>query len=307
MTARLRAADLPPLRGVVREGVGLAPLTWLRVGGTADLVVNPADAGDLAGLRRALPAGTPLLPMGVASNLLVRDGRLPGVVVRLGGPLARIQAEGTTVIAGAGALDQTVARAAAKAGIAGLEWLIGIPGTVGGAVRMNAGAFGGETAGRLLWAEVMDGDGGVHRLTPAEIGFSYRESGLGPGLVVLRAAFAGTASDPAPVLARMDAIRAEREASQPVRVATGGSTFKNPEGQKAWRLVDRAGCRGLRLGRATVSEKHCNFLVNTGGATAAEVEGLGEDVRRRVKDATGVTLEWEIVRVGEPVASQVAA
>ncbi|HET6468580.1 MAG TPA: UDP-N-acetylmuramate dehydrogenase [Geminicoccaceae bacterium] len=298
---------LPPVRGVLRRHVPLAPLTWLRVGGPADALFQPADADDLAAFLAALPAAVPVVPMGVASNLLVRDGGIDGVVVRLGGPLARIAVEGDVVVAGAGALDQRVAQAAQRAGLAGLEFLIGIPGTVGGAVRMNAGAFGGETAARLLWAEVVDPAGTRRRLAPDELRLRYRQSELPPGAIVLRAAFQGEPGDPAAIRARMDAIVAEREASQPLRVATGGSTFKNPPGHKAWQLIDRAGCRGLRKGAAMVSEKHCNFLVNTGGASAAEVEALGELVRRRVQDATGVALEWEVLRVGRATGLEAAA
>ena len=292
--------ELPPVRGGLRRDVPLAPLTWLRVGGPAELVVNPADADDLARFLAALLPDIPVLPLGVGSNLLVRDGGIRGVVVRLGGPLARIEIEGDLVIAGAGALDQRTAQVAQRAGRAGLEFLIGIPGTVGGAVRMNAGAFGGETKDRLLWIEALDRAGRPHRVEPPEIGFAYRRSSLPADWIVLRAAFRTDADDPAAILARMEAIKAERESAQPLRVATGGSTFKNPAGHKAWRLIDAAGCRGLRLGAAMVSEKHCNFLINTGGAQAAEIEALGELVRRRVRESQGVALEWEIVRVGEP-------
>jgi UDP-N-acetylmuramate dehydrogenase len=210
-------------------------------------------------------------------------------------------------MAGAGALDQRVAQVAQAAGLSGLEFMIGIPGTVGGAVRMNAGAFGGETRDRLVWAEALDPQGRLHRLTPAELGMAYRHSGLPADWIVVGAAFEGVPGDRDAVAARMQAIRDEREASQPLRVATGGSTFKNPPGHRSWQLIDRAGCRGLRHGAAMVSEKHCNFLINTGGATAAEVEELGEIVRRRVREQSGVTLEWEIVRVGRGVPAEVAA
>ncbi len=298
---------LPPVRGSLRRDVPLAPLTWLRVGGPAEVVFQPADAPDLAGFLAALPPEVPVLPIGVASNLLVRDGRVEGVVVRFGGPLAKVEVQGSTVLAGAGALDQRVAQEAQRAGLAGLEFLIGIPGTVGGAVRMNAGAFGGETRDRLLWAEALDRRGGLHRLTNAELGFAYRRSALPRDWIVTRAAFEGMPAEPGAVLARMDAIRAEREAAQPLRVATGGSTFKNPPGRKAWQLIDAAGCRGLRLGAAMVSEKHCNFLINTGGAGAAEVERLGELVRQRVREHSGVELEWEVVRIGRPAAVEMAA
>ena len=299
--------SLPTLRGSLRRDVPLAPLTWLRVGGPAEAVFQPADAEDLAALLQHLPAGVPVLPMGVASNLLVRDGGLAGVVIRFGGPLARIEVEGDTVVAGAGALDQRVAQVAQRAGLAGLEFFIGIPGTIGGAVRMNAGAFGGETKDRLLWAEALDRQGVLHRLGAAELGFTYRRSALPPGWIVIRAALRGEPDAPEAILARMDAIRAQREAAQPLRVATGGSTFKNPPGHKAWQLIDAAGCRGLRLGAAMVSEKHCNFLINTGGATADEVERLGELVRQRVREHSGVELEWEVIRIGSASGLELAA
>jgi UDP-N-acetylmuramate dehydrogenase len=298
---------LPAVRGSLRRDVPLAPITWLRVGGPADVVFQPADASDLAGFLAALPPEVPVLPIGVASNLLVRDGGVEGVVVRFGGSLAKVEVEGSTVLAGAGALDQRVAQEAQRAGLAGLEFLIGIPGTVGGAVRMNAGAFGGETRDRLLWAEALDRRGEPHRLTNAELGFAYRRSALSRDWNVTRAAFEGTPGKPAAILARMDAIRTEREAAQPLRVATGGSTFKNPPGRKAWQLIDAAGCRGLRLGAAMVSEKHCNFLINAGGAGAAEIERLGELVRQRVRERSGVELEWEVVRIGRPAAVEMAA
>ena len=296
-----------PVRGTLRHDVPLAPLTWLRVGGPAEQMFQPADVEDLAAFLAALPPETPVLPMGVASNLLVRDGGVDGVVVRLGGALGKVVVEGELVLAGAGALDQRVAQAAQRAGLAGLEFLIGIPGTIGGAVRMNAGAFGGETKDRLLWAEALDRTGRLHRLTHAELGFAYRRSALPPGWIVVRAAFRGDAAAPKAVLARMDAIRAEREAAQPLRVATGGSTFKNPPGHKAWQLIDAAGCRGLRIGAAMVSEKHCNFLINTGGASAEEVERLGELVRQRVREHSGVELEWEVIRIGRPARLELAA
>ncbi|MFO1071682.1 MAG: UDP-N-acetylmuramate dehydrogenase [Geminicoccaceae bacterium] len=303
-----RLPDLvPELRGSLRRDVPLAPLTWLRVGGPAAWMFQPADAEDLAALLAALPPETPVLPMGVASNLLVRDGGVDAIVVRFGGPLARVEVEGELVLAGAGALDQRAAQAAQRAGLAGIEFLIGIPGTIGGAVRMNAGAFGGETRDRLVWAEALDRKGALHRLDAAELGFAYRRSSLPKDWIVVRAGLRGEPGDPAAILARMEAIRAEREAAQPLKVATGGSTFKNPPGRKAWQLIDAAGCRGLRLGAAMVSEKHCNFLINTGGASAAEIEGLGELVRSKVQEASGVTLEWEIVRIGRPAALELAA
>lgn len=299
---------LPVARGTLRRDVPLAPLTWLRVGGPAEALFQPADAEDLAAFLAGLPAEVPVTPLGVASNLLVRDSGVAGVVVRFGGPLARVEAgEDGLVVAGAGALDQKVAAVAQRAGRAGLEFMVGIPGTVGGAVRMNAGAFGGETGPRVAWVEALDRTGGLRRLGPDDIRFEYRRSDLPAHWIVTRAAFRTEPGEPAAVLARMDAVRAEREAAQPLRVATGGSTFKNPDGRKAWRLIDDAGCRGLRLGGAVVSEKHCNFLVNTGAASAADVEALGELVRRRVREAQGVELEWEIHRVGRPAPGPPAA
>ncbi|MCS6878449.1 MAG: UDP-N-acetylmuramate dehydrogenase [Geminicoccaceae bacterium] len=293
-------ATWTPPRGVLRANVPLAPLTWFRVGGPARLFFRPADLEELRDFRRALDGAMAVFPMGAASNLLVRDGGIDAAVVRLGGVFARIEVEGTTLVAGAGARDAHVAREACRAGLSGLEFFVGVPGTIGGAVRMNAGAFGGETADRLLWAELLDREGRIFRLSRDELGFGYRESRLPEGAIVLRAAFALVAGDPRAIRARMEAIRSEREANQPQGVATGGSTFKNPPGEKAWRLIEAAGCRGLRLGAAMVSEKHCNFLVNTGGARAAELEALGELVRARVRAHTGVALEWEILRVGEP-------
>lgn len=294
-------------RGMLRENVALAPLAWFRVGGPAERLFQPADAEDLADFLKATPADMPVLPMGVASNMLIRDGGIAGVVVRFGGPLARIEVEGTTLIAGAGALDQRVAQIAERAGLAGIAFMIGIPGTIGGAVRMNAGAFGGETRDRLIWAEALDRKGRAHRLTNAELGFAYRKSALPEDWIVTRAAFALEPGDPATIAARMAEIKAEREASQPIRVATGGSTFKNPEGHSAWRLIDAAGCRGLRHGGAQVSEKHCNFLINTGEATAAELEALGEIVRERVLAHSGISLEWEIRRLGRAAGGLPAA
>jgi UDP-N-acetylmuramate dehydrogenase len=289
---------LPTVRGTLRRDVPMAPLTWFRVGGPAELVFHPADAADLAAFLAALPSDVPVTPVGVASNLLVRDGGIGGVVVRFGGELARVEAEGETFVAGPGALDQRVAQVAQRAGRAGLEFMIGIPGTVGGAVRMNAGAFGGETGERVLEVEAVDRQGRPRCLGRGDIAFTYRRSSLPPDRIVTRVRYTTEPDDPAAIAARMDRVRAEREAAQPLRVATGGSTFKNPDGHKAWRLIDEAGCRGLRLGGAMVSEKHCNFLINTGSATAADIEALGELVRRRVRERAGVELEWEIHRVG---------
>ena len=290
---------LPAVQGDLRTDVPLNNLTWLKVGGPADVLFNPADARDLAAFLVALPLDVPVVPLGVGSNLLVRDGGVRGVVVRLGGTLAKTVTDGSELIAGAGALDHGAARAAQQAGLVGIEFLIGIPGTIGGAVRMNAGAFGGETAERLLWVEIVERNGTIRRLEKSELGLGYRRSELPPDAIVLRAAFGLERGDPAAILAKMEAIRFERAEAQPVRVATGGSTFKNPKAGRAWQLVDEAGCRGLVHGQAMVSDKHCNFLINRGGASARDVEELGEIVRRRVREQSGVMLSWEIVRIGE--------
>ena len=291
---------LPPVRGRLRAMVPLAPRTWLRVGGPAEVVFQPADAADLASFLKAKPAEIGVTPIGVASNLLVRDGGIEGVVLRFAGALAEVEVEGLRLRVGAGATDRMIAIQAMKAGLAGLEFLIGIPGTLGGAVRMNAGAFGGETAEVVERVTALDPAGRRHELAAAELGFGYRHSGLPAGWIVLGAVLRAAPGDARAIEARMRAIKAERDASQPLHVATGGSTFKNPPGQKAWQLIDAAGCRGLRHGRALVSDKHCNFLINTGGATAAELEELGLRVRARVLEHSGIALEWEIHRVGRP-------
>jgi UDP-N-acetylmuramate dehydrogenase len=296
------AARLPPLRGRVQAGAPLAPTTWFRVGGPAEWLARPADLDDLLRLLRELPDAVPLTVIGAASNLIVRDGGVPGVVVRLAPRgFGAVEAEAGGVVAGAAALDATVAEHAAAAGLAGLEFLCGIPGTIGGAVAMNAGAYGAEVRDVLDWAEVATA-GGLRRLSNAELRFAYRRAdGLARRAVVVRARLRAASGEPAAIAARMAGIRAAREATQPVRARTGGSTFKNPPGgARAWELIAAAGCRGLRRGGAQVSEKHCNFLVNTGGASAADIEGLGEEVRARVRAACGVDLEWEIRRIGVP-------
>nr|WP_305123499.1 UDP-N-acetylmuramate dehydrogenase [Roseomonas sp. GC11] len=289
---------MPPLRGRVQAEAPLAPFTWFRTGGPAQLLVRPADVEDLLLLLRDRPRGLPLTVIGAASNLLVRDGGVRGVVVKLARGFSDIAVDGAGILAGAAALDATVAEHAAAAGLAGLEFLCGIPGAIGGAVAMNAGAYGAEVKDVLDWAEVAT-PAGLLRLSAAELGFAYRRSTLPEGGVVVRARFHARPGDAAEIAARMNAIRAAREESQPVRARTGGSTFKNPDGQKAWALIDAAGCRGLRQGDAQVSEKHCNFLLNLGAATAADLEGLGEAVRARVAAQSGTMLEWEIKRIGE--------
>lgn len=304
MAAALRSPDLadrlPALRGRVSPLAPLGPSAWFRVGGPAEVLVRPADTDDLVALMRGLPLATPLVAIGAASNLIIRDGGIPGVVVRLARGFSAVEVEADGLVAGAAALDATVATHAAAAGLAGLEFLSGIPGSIGGAVAMNAGAYGTETVDVLDWAEFVTRDGELHRLPATALGMSYRRTALPPGAVVVRARFHATPGDKAAIAARMAAIRERREASQPVRGRTGGSTFANPPGMKAWELIDAAGCRGLTRGAAQVSELHCNFLINRGDATAADLEGLGEEVRRRVHQASGVTLEWEIRRLGVP-------
>jgi UDP-N-acetylmuramate dehydrogenase len=292
---------LPPLRGRVQANAPLAPFTWFRVGGPAEVLVRPADAADLAQFLQALPLDIPVHVVGACSNLIIRDGGLPGVVTRLVRGFADVVVEPDGVIAGAAALDVTVAEHAAAAGLTGLEFLSGIPGSIGGAVVMNGGAYGGDVASCLDWADIVTRTGAQRRMSAADLAFAYRYSRLPQGAVVIRARLRAQPGEPAAIAARMAEIRASREASQPIRARTGGSTFRNPPDMKAWELIDAAGCRGLVLGGAQVSEKHCNFLINTGNATAAELEGLGEDVRRRVQQATGVTLEWEIHRLGTPL------
>lgn len=304
-------ADLTPelaprlcgLRGTLTANAPLAELTWFRVGGPAQLLFLPADADDLAFFLEAIPPELPVTVIGLGSNLIVRDGGVPGVVIRLGRGFTEVSVEGTRVTAGAGVPDVKVARAAADAGLAGFSFLRGIPGAVGGALRMNGGAYGGETKDVLLAAEGVTRAGEKVRFTNAEMGFTYRHCGVPDDVIFTRALFEGRLGDPATIAAEMAKITESREATQPIKSRTGGSTFKNPPDTSAWKLVDAAGCRGLVMGRAQVSELHTNFLINLGGATAAEIEGLGEEVRRRVKAQSGVTLEWEIKRIGLPAAA----
>ena len=293
---------LPPLHGDAEHQGSLADFIWFRTGGPAEWLVRPKDEQDLANFLAGLDPATPVLPVGVGSNLIVRDGGVPGVVIRLPKAFAKVSVEpGNRVRAGGAAMGITVASAARDAGIAVLEFLRGIPGTVGGAVRMNAGAYGREASDILIETRIALRDGRIETWPAAKLGYTYRHSDLPEGAVVVEALFEGTPGDPAAIGAEMDRIAAEREASQPLRSRTGGSTFKNPEGTKAWKLIDEAGCRGLTIGDAQVSEKHCNFMLNLGTATSAQIEELGEEVRRRVKAKSGVTLEWEIQRVGRAV------
>jgi len=296
---------LPPIRGRIQADLPLAPMTWFRVGGPAEALVRPADAADLEGFLHALPHDVPIRVLGACSNLIIRDGGLPGVTVRLARGFSTIKTEADGIIAGAAALDATLAEHAAAAGLTGLEFLSGVPGTIGGAVAMNAGAYGGDISQCLDWAELVTRSGETRRLSGRELHFSYRHARIPPGGVITRVRLIARPGNPTGIAARMAEIRANREASQPVRARTGGSTFRNPElaeagGMKAWELIDSAGCRGLARGGARVSEKHCNFLINEDNATAADLEGLGEEVRRRVFAASGITLEWEIHRIGVP-------
>ncbi|HSC17490.1 MAG TPA: UDP-N-acetylmuramate dehydrogenase [Rhizomicrobium sp.] len=291
---------LPPVRGTYAENAPLKDLVWFRAGGSAEILFRPADAQDLATFIYAKPADLPASVIGVGSNLLIRDGGVPGVVVRLPASFGKIAAEGTRVRAGAAALDAAVARTAADAGIAGLEFLRGIPGTIGGALRMNAGCYGREIKDVFVEATAVDSEGNIVTLSAKDMGFLYRKSGVPDDFIFVEAVLQGEAGNPDEVRARMNALVEQRESTQPVKAKTGGSTFKNPPGHKAWQLIEGAGGRGLRLGAAQVSEKHCNFLINTGEATAAEIEGLGEEVRARVKEKFGIELEWEIKRVGIP-------
>ncbi len=288
------------MRGQILCDAALAPYVWFRVGGPVDALFLPADEDDLAQFFKALPDDVPVLPLGVGSNVIIRDGGVEGVVIRLMGRVfASIEAlPDARVRAGAGALDSMVARAAAKAGIAGLEFYVGVPGTIGGALTMNAGCYGRETKDALIEARAMTRDGEIVTLSNADFGFTYRRNALEEGLIFLDATFQGSPDEPAAIAAHMDEITARREASQPIREKTGGSTFKNPDGQSAWTLVDAAGLRGARRGGAQVSERHANFLINVDGATAADIEGLGEDVRAAVKAHAGVDLHWEIKRIG---------
>lgn len=291
---------LPAVRGKLTAQAPLAPLVWFKSGGAAEWLFEPKDEADLVAFLRELDPATPVMALGLGSNLIVRDGGVPGVVVRLGKPFAAIErVDETTVRCGGGASGILVSSTARDAGIAGLEFLRGIPGTVGGFVRMNGGAYGREVRDILVSARLVLRSGEVVEWSLEQLGYTYRHSAVPEGAVVISATFRGTPGDPAAIGAEMDAIARAREESQPLRSRTGGSTFKNPDGHKAWALVDAAGCRGLTMGDAQVSEKHCNFLLNLGSATSAEIEALGEEVRRRVAEKTHISLEWEIQRVGK--------
>lgn len=293
------ADTLPDLQGTIEPGGSLADFIWFRTGGPAQWLVRPRDEADLAQFLGQLDESVPVMPIGVGSNMIVRDGGVDGVVVRLPKSFAKVSIEpGNRVRAGGAAMGITVASAARDAGIAGLEFLRGIPGTAGGAVRMNAGAYGREVKDVLVEARLVLRDGNIETWSLQKLGYSYRHSEVPEGAVVVEAVFQGVPGDRAAIGAEMDRIAAEREASQPLRSRTGGSTFKNPPGHKAWALIDAAGCRGLTVGDAQVSEKHCNFLLNLGNASSAQIEDLGEEVRRRVMEKCNILLEWEIQRIG---------
>ena len=300
ITADLRTRA-PGVRGRLSASEPLAPLTWFRVGGVAQVLFVPADETDLADFLRRLPADMPVHVLGLGSNLIVRDGGVPGVTIRLSSrAFGEVTFEDDAhVRVGAGVPDIVLSRRAQAAGIAGLEFFRGVPGAIGGALRMNAGAHGGETKDVLVEARGVARDGTIRNFTLADMGFSYRHSVVPEDIIFTSALFRGRPGEPAEIAAQMEAITAAREAAQPIREKTGGSTFKNPPGEKAWQLIDQAGCRGLVVGDAQVSEMHCNFLINRGAATAADIETLGDDVRRRVRDASGIDLHWEIRRVGQ--------
>jgi len=290
---------LPEVRGSLRADVPLAPFTWLRVGGAAEALFMPKDEADLAHFLSSTPDDIPVQVLGVASNTLVRDGGVKGVVIRLGPTFGNVETKGLRVTAGTAALDKTVAKKAAIAGIAGLEFYAGVPGTIGGALRMNAGCYGSETQDVLVSAVALDRTGRRQVMDLAEMNYSYRQCGAPGDLIFTEAVFEGTSDTPENILARMDEITAKRESSQPIREKTGGSTFKNPEGYSSWKLIDAAGCRGLRVGGAQMSEQHCNFMINADGASAADLEQLGETVRAKVLETQGVELNWEVRRIGE--------
>jgi UDP-N-acetylmuramate dehydrogenase len=300
LAAELKAC-MPGLRGRLLANQPLAELTWFRVGGPAQALFMPEDEGDLAYFLRTLPGDVPVVVVGLGSNLIVRDGGVAGVVVRLGRGFGEVKIEdGARIRAGAAVPDVKISRAAQEAAIAGLAFFRGIPGAIGGALRMNGGAYGRETSDVLVEARGVDRTGTVRVFANSDLHYAYRHCGAPDDVIFTAALFQGAPGDPAAIAAEMGRITESREATQPIKSRTGGSTFKNPPGRKAWQLIDAAGCRGLRIGAAQVSEMHCNFLINLGGATAAEIEALGETVRRRVKDGSGVELEWEIKRIGVP-------
>jgi UDP-N-acetylmuramate dehydrogenase len=299
---------LPSVRGKLITNAPLADSTWFRVGGPAEVLFKPADENDLCDFLAHTPIDIPVTVIAVGSNMLIRDGGVPGIVIRLGPQFAIIKTEGTAIAAGAAAIDLNVARAAQTAGIAGLEFLSGIPGTIGGGLRMNAGAYGREFTDIVKSASVVERNGFRHTLTHDELGFSYRHSAAAADMIFLSAVLHGHLDDPKAIQTRIQNIQQARSETQPIREKTGGSTFanpdKDPQGRKSWQLIEDAGCRGLKIGDAQVSEKHCNFLINTGNATALDIENLGEEVRRRVLEKSGIDLRWEIKRIGIPATTK---
>lgn len=291
-------STLPPVRGRYLENAPLKHQVWFRVGGAAEVLFKPEDTKDLEYFLKNIPNDVSWTIIGVGSNLLIRDGGIPGVVIKLGKNFTNIAINGSEITVGGGALDRTVALEAAQNGLGGLEFFVGIPGTIGGAVKMNAGAYGTEVKDCLVSCKIVDEKGHIKTYLPQELEFAYRHSKVKDREIVIEATFSGHKEDPKIIHNRLQALLDEREKTQPIRAKTGGSTFKNPPEQSAWKLIDAAGCRGLREGGAQVSEKHCNFLINTGDATAKDLESLGEEVRKKVQEKCGVTLEWEIKRIG---------
>lgn len=298
---------LPPVRGVYSENAALGEKTWFRTGGTVEVLFDPADKEDLITFLKGKPSDVPHTVLGLGSNILVRDGGVPGVVIRMGTAISEIEVTGTRIQAGAGAFDHNVAMACFKASLTGLEFLSGIPGTIGGALRMNAGAFGREMKDITTTAEAVDETGGLHHLSAAELAFGYRGCGVEKSWVFTAAAMEGEPGDMSEIGKRMADIQTARNEDQPRGTRTGGSTFVNPPGEKAWQLIDAAGCRGLKKGGAMVSEKHCNFLINIGDASATDIEELGEEIRERVRASSGIELEWEIRRMGLPANGETGA
>ncbi|MGY8986209.1 MAG: UDP-N-acetylmuramate dehydrogenase [Sphingomonadales bacterium] len=301
--------SLPNVEGHIEENASLAKYTWFRTGGPAEILFKPKNKSDLQNFMNGCPKNIPLTFVGVGSNMIIRDGGIEGVVIKLGKSFSNIKVEEEYIIAEAGAMDVTVSSEAQKLGLAGLEFLRGIPGTIGGTVKMNGGAYGSEVSDRLVSAKILSRDGIVKTILASEFGFSYRKTSLTKDDIILEATFKCEKSNSKNIQARMDEIMAARESTQPLRTRTGGSTFKNPDvklsgGKKAWQLIDDSGCRGLTLGGAKVSEKHCNFLINTGKASSKNIEDLGLEVKRKVLDKTGVVLEWEISLVGQKCGSQ---
>jgi len=292
---------LPPVRGIYTRNAALGEKTWFRTGGTAEVLFDPADKDDLIAFFKGKPADIPYTVLGLGSNILGRDGGVPGVAIRIGKSISKIEVTGNQIHAGAGAFDYNVAMVCLKASLTGLEFLSGIPGTIGGALRMNAGAFGREMKDITITAEAVDDTGALHHLDTGDLAFDYRSCGVAEGWVFTAAVIEGAPGDMPEITERMADIQTARNENQPRGTLTGGSTFINPPGKKAWQLIDAAGCRGLKNGGAMVSEKHCNFLINTGDASAANIEELGEEIRRRVLEFSGIELEWEILRIGVPV------